>query len=503
MQITEEKLSKLNPVITLTIDKEDYQAKVTTSLKKYSKQASIKGFRPGAVPAGLIKKMYGNSILADEINKIIEEQLELLLKEHTDHLIGHPIPRENSPKNEIDINSDQSYTFVFEYGLRPDFTINLDGGSFELQQVNVGKDTLNKEVERMQKRMGTISEIDAIQHGEDLVYITLTELAPEKETPHTHQTIISVNDIMENKKGEWMGKKVGETITANPFEIFDNQKINVGKFILNVTDEQKAGLAVNFSFAITKITTNVPAELNEDFFKKASGKEDITTLEQFESTIQSEIQAYYERQAQLKLGRDIFQYLIENTAMELPIDFLKRYLKRVSKNEQITDAEIESQFKAFSQQLKWDIISAKLAKENDLKVDAQEIREEIRNQFIHQLQQYGMTYYTEDMLKNFVDKSMQDRKQVQQTYEVLLDNKIIEMLRGKITPSIKPMTEEAFEEDSKKRQEKMMQEREQSEQLFASDAEEETATEQESGSSDSSILGNVKNLAGKLFKGNI
>lgn len=501
MQISEEKLSKLNPVITLTIDKEDYQAKVSTALKKYSKQASIKGFRPGAVPAGLIKKMYGNSILADEINKIIEEQLELHLKDHADHLIGQPIPRENSPKNEIDINSDQSYTFVFEYGLRPEFNINLQGGSFELQQVEIGKDTTEKEIERMRKRLGTVAETDAINHVEDLVYVTLTEVAPEKENPHTHQTIISVQDIIAGKQGEWLNRKVGEIISGNPFELFDNQKINVGKFILNITDEQKENIGNHFTFEITKITKHVPAELNEDFFKKASGKEDVTTQEQFEAGIRAEIAAYYEKQANLKLGRDIFQYLIENTAMELPMDFLKRYLKKVSKNPGETEASIEEQFKAFSKQLKWDIISSKLAKENDIKIEAAEIREEIKNQFIHQLHQYGMTYYTDEMLKNFVDKSMQDRKQVQQTYEVLLDNKIIEMLRGQITPSIKSMSEEAFEQDSKQRQEAMMKEREQADNLFAADQEEIDSNE-ENPSTDTSLLGNVKNLAGKLFKGN-
>lgn len=503
MQISEEKLSKLNPVITLKIAAEDYLPKVTASLKKYSKQASIKGFRPGTVPAGIIKKMYGNSILAEELNKIIEEQLELHLKPHQDQLLGQPIPRENGNSNDIDIHASKEYEFTFEYGLRPDFSINLTGVPFEKQKIQLEKATVEKEMERMRKKFGTVTETEAIKNQEDLVYINLKELAEDKENPHQHNTIIAVQDIIEGQQANWMGKKVGDTIEANPFDIFDTQKINVAKFILNLPEEQKETVSPNFSFEITKITQHVPAEMNEEFFKKSTGLDEIKTAEDFEAHVEKEIEAYYAKQAENKLGQDIFNYLIENTKMELPIDFLKRYLKKIRKDQNNANDDIDAQFNAFSKELKWDLISSKVAKENEIKIEREEIQDEIRNQFINQLHHYGMTYYTEDMLKNFVDKSMNDRKQVQQTYEAILDHKVVETLKSTVTASEKLISEADFESDSKKRQEKMQQERENAATLFDADNKaEELEENNEEATSNSSLIGSVKNIAGKIFKGN-
>lgn len=501
MNLTEEKLSNLNPVITLTVTQEDYLPIVNASLKKHSKQATIKGFRPGTVPAGIIKKMYGNSILAEELNKIIESQLELHLKPFQDQLIGQPIPRTTENDNEIDINSTKDYVFSFEYGIRPDFTISLTDKIFEKQKVTIDKASVEKEVTRILKKFGAVAEVDEIKNQEDLVYISIKEIAPEKETPHEHDTIISVQDIISSKQENWMTKKVGNQMTENPFELFDNQKINVAKFILNLTEEQKATISPNFSFEITKVTQHVPAEMNEELFKKATGLEDITTAEGFEAHVEKEIASYYNKQSENKLGQDIFTYLIENTAMELPLEFLKRYLQKVSTNKLEDPIEIDQQFTSFSKELKWDLISSKIANDNDVKIEIEEIQNEIRNQFINQLHQYGMTYYTDEMLKNFVDKAMQDRKQVQQTYDILLDYRILEILKSSITPIDKTITEEAFVMDSKERQEKMQRDRENATNVFDTPIEETTAIE-ESSSNETSIMGNIKNLASNLFKSN-
>ncbi len=503
MNITSTSISKLNTKLMVTITKEDYEANVSAALKKHAKQASLKGFRPGQVPIGVMKKMYGNSILAEELNKIIDNSVKNYIDENKLAILGQPIPTDSTPQSAIDITLDKNYDFEFEIGLSPEFEIQYANHQFEKQVVEASEESIQKEVDRLRKRFGNLKDVDAVVSDEDLMYFNISELNESnaiKEGGFTKSTIVSLKDVLPGKGEELKKMKSGSQAQLNIAEILDNNKINIAKYVLGVSEDELAAMNPVFNFELTKVSTMEPAEINADFFAKAAGGDDsIVDEASFKAKIKSSIEDYYKNESEHKLSQDIFEKLVLDTPIELPDAFLKRYIKKTNEKP-ITDEILDKEFGHYAKELKWDLISGKLAKENDIKVDFQEVKDALRMNILQQMYQYGYMNFTEEQIDNYVNNMLKDRNQVNQTYQGLLDTKVLNAVKGKVTIKEMNFTEEAFNDDTKKRREKREATQDNNISYYNSDVEEmETEEAAENGEQSNSFMGNMKNMAGKLF----
>ena len=153
MQINQSELKDLKAVVTLTIEPADYQEEVAKQLKEVRHKAQMPGFRPGMVPAGLVKKMYGKGILADVLNKLVGENLQKHIEDNKIQILGDPLPSEESPK--IDLDNEDTFTFLFDIAVAPEFDAKLNGkNKLPEYTIEPTKEMIDKQVEAYTNRFG-------------------------------------------------------------------------------------------------------------------------------------------------------------------------------------------------------------------------------------------------------------------------------------------------------------------------------------------------------------
>lgn len=447
MSIAKEQISDLNWKITVQVPSEDYKPKVDSSVKDYSKKINLKGFRAGKVPAGIVKKMYGKEILAEELNKLVNDSLTGYLKDEDLKILGDPLPITKDDQS-LDLETGKTYEFEFELGLQPDFDLSplSKKPSLTKHVIKVTDEMVNDEVENLQRRYGKMTNPAKIEDDKDALYVKLEELDNEgnvKEDGATNDPAIPV-DLFKGKvakKAKELQK--GDTLDIDIFKSFDKEKKETLKHLLNIEDEE-AEVGSMFRMTVQNINHLVPAELDEEFFAKVYG-EDVKTEEAFRGKIREELENLMGTYSDQQLHNDMIEWLLEKIDMDLPEDFLKRWLK-FSNKEELTDEQLEKEFTPFLNNLKWTLVVNRISEDRGIHVHKEDIEQRTKELI---KMEYGLQEEDETgahYLKELTSHLMQNQEHVQKVYEQLRDNRVFASLRDEFTLKDKSISFDKFKE---------------------------------------------------------
>lgn len=441
--VIRENIGQLHDKLTVKVSKEDYLPSFDKKLKDYSKTANIPGFRKGMVPAGMIKKMYGASIFTEEILKSVEKELYAWLNNEKPEIFGQPLPLSNDLRD-MDMNNPADYEFGFEIGLKPEYTLaDIAKAKVTLHKVKATDAMVDEEINRMQIKGGKMTEPETIDNEENVVNILFTEA--DKEGNVTEGGAAKENSVILKyftpaTQKKFMGKKTGEKVTVQLSKAFDEDKLTMILQDLGFDKDDKEAAKKYFNLEIVKIGLVEKRELNEEFFKEIYPGKEIKTEAELRDAIKEEIENYWTAQSRNQLQDQLYHYLLDETKIEFPVEFLKRWLQTSGEKEK-TAAEAEAEFPGFSNQLKWTLISDKLIKENKLEVGNEELRDYMKTEI---MRYFGTMNLGEDTswIESYIDRMMKDEKQVDSSYRRLITDKLFNWIEGQVKPKEKEVTAE-------------------------------------------------------------
>ncbi|MEZ5024147.1 MAG: trigger factor [Chitinophagales bacterium] len=450
MNITKEQIDSQNAILKVEVAKADYLPKVEEALKKARKNVNMKGFRQGMVPLSLVKKMHGNALLYDEVNKLVTEQINNHIKEEKLDVLGQPMPKADN-NVQLDINHPEDVTLEFELGLAPEFNLDVidKKTTFNNYIIKVDDKLVDEEVEGLRLRHGVQKFVeDSVVEEGDILHCDVIELengAP-KENGVKNSTPIGLNIFKEEEQKKFYGLKIGDYADINLFEASERDRNSLLKFILDIKEgEEPEGLGENFRLMITKIGRMEKADLNEALFDKLYGEGVVKTEEELRAKLVEEMDTYFSREAEVKTKNDIIEYLLEEVKMEFPSKFLKRWIKATNEKP-ITDEQIENDYDNFEKGLKWSLITNKLGEENDIKAEKEEIESHSMEQLRKQLEQYnpGGNPISDADLQNFNASMMAREDHVKKTYDAVMEQKLFTFIKDAVTIKDKEVTLDEF-----------------------------------------------------------
>lgn len=441
--VTQQEVAPLHKQFSITINKEDYLPQFEKSLKEYSKKANIPGFRKGMVPAGLIKKMYGSSLFTDEVLKTVDKEVFKFIEEEKLDIFAQPLPVEMN-LGQLDVNNPNNYTFTFEVGMKPGFQLpDLAKEQVKRYKVDVTDEMLNEEIERLRTRYGNMTEPESVSGDENVLNVTFIETdasGNEIEGGLRKDNSLLVKYFNEAYRPGLMGKKKDDTIQLTLDEAFDAKE---KEWILNDLGIDSAS-DKHFKLLITKVGHVEPRELNEEFFTQLFPNEEVKTEEQFRERIKQELQKQWDAESRNQLHHSLYHVLLEHTNIDFPADFLKRWIKsQAEKGEEKTDEEVEKEFPAFLNQLKWSLITDKMVQENGIQVSQDDLRQFAKDQLLGYM---GTSTLDEEQqwVRDYIDRMMKDRKYVEDSYNRLQTQKIFDFAETKINAVETPVSKEEF-----------------------------------------------------------
>ena len=444
MNITRENIDDLNAVLKVKIEKADYQDKVETVLKDYRKKATVKGFRPGMVPIGLIKKMYGKAVQVDEINKVVTENIQKYIADEKLEILGDPLPKADE-QEKIDFETQQDFTFSFELGLSPVIELKLSKkNKVNKYEITIDEKMRNDYLENYTRRYGELKKADQTEE-KDVIKGKIEAIDNEgnviPEGPSVDDTSLGIDIIKDKKiKKEFIGKSIGDAIDFDLKKAYPNDTEIAG--ILHKKKEEVEKLEGNYRFTINDISRFYPAKPGKELFDRIYGEGVVNSEEEFMKRIEEEIAVNLKRESDFKLMMDIKSLAMEKTDFQLPEEFLKRWLLRV--NEKSTEEQIEKEFDSFRKDLKWQLIRNKVARDNDVKISEEELQKEAENITRYQFQQYGLFYATEDQIANYAKETLKREEDAKRIADKILEEKVLVIMKELVRLENKDVTVEEF-----------------------------------------------------------
>ena len=434
MNITKENIDALNAVIKVAIVADDYRAKVDQMLSDYRKKADIPGFRKGHVPMGMIKKQYEKSIMIDEVNKLLQDSLNKFLTEEKIDILGNPIP-----KIEKDFSWDSEvFSFEFELGLAPQFEVDLTSKKKVTQYVISADDALiDKEVENLQSRYGKMSAVDVIK---DKTNVTGTFVNEEQQIEN--KSTINLSDLKgkANLK-KFVGNKVGDVIELKTKGLFsDDHKLEGA---LGLSNDQIHGLDIKVSFTIEETTEIELADLDQELFDKLFTDGSVKTVSELRKKIQEDAEKQFQQQADQQLLNSVTEYLIDNTSFDLPSAFLQKWLATAGEKE-LTPEQAVEEYNKSEKGLRYQLIQEKIIKDNDIKLDYEELKEYAKGFIRSQMAQFGNMNPEEAELDDIANRILTNQEEAKKLQDQLLSQKLMTFYKEKMTFKTKKVTYEGF-----------------------------------------------------------
>ena len=443
MNITRENTDGLNAVLTVNIVKPDYENRVETVLKDYRKKANIKGFRPGMVPIGLVRKMYGKAVQVEEINKAVTENIQKYLADEKLEILGDPLPKTDEHEK-IDFDTQEEFTFSFELGLAPQFEIDLSNDSVNSYEIAIDEKMKKDYSENYTRRFGEFRNADTSEEKDILkgrIEAADSDCKPVSEGLSAEDTSLAINVVKDEEiKKSLIGKGVNETICFDLKKALPNDNEIAG--LLRIKKEEAQVVEGNFIFTISEISRFHPAELGKELFDKIYGEGVVGNEEEFMKKIEEEIAASLATESEFKLMKDIKDLALEKTDFHLPEDFLKKWLLRV--NENATEELIEKEFDSFRKDLKWQLIRNKVAKKNEMKISEEELLKEAENMTRYQFRQYGLYYATDEQISNYARETLKREEDAKRIADKIIEEKVLKHMKELVKIENKGITAEEF-----------------------------------------------------------
>ena len=434
MNITRENIDALNAVVKIDIAKEDYSDKVEKILVDYRKTANIPGFRKGQVPMGMVKKQYGKSVLADEVNKILQEALSKYLAEEKLDVLGQPLPKQ---QDEINWDSD-SFSFEFELGLSPEFSVDLTSKK-AITHYNIVADDkmIDEQVERIQKQYGKITPETEVNKDSE---ITGTFKNEEKAIDNTLTVTL---DQFKGKATEkkFIGAKAGDVITLSTKGLYadDHELMNA----LKVPHDDAHGLDVEVTFTVNEINKRELADLDQELFDKLFGKDGVKSVSELKGKIKEDAEKQFVQQSDQKLLNDVTEYLVDNTKFDLPAAFLTKWMQ-VAGEKEMDEATAKEEYEKSEKSLRYQLIEGKLMADNDLKVDFEDVKTNAKDMIKMQMAQFGQLNPSDKELDDIAARVLGNQDEVRRISEQVVSQKLLNLYKEKANIKAKEMSYEAF-----------------------------------------------------------
>ena len=434
MNITKENVDALNAVVKVDIVADDYQEKVAKVLTDYRKKADIPGFRKGHVPMGMIKKQYGQSVMIDEVNKLIQDSLNKFLTEEKLDILGNPLPRVNE-----DFNWDaDTFTFEFELGLAPEFKVDLSAKNKVKQYNIVATDELiDEEVKNIQTRYGKMSTLETATADAN---ITATFVNEDANINKKSSFLVSDLKGKTNEK-KVVGVAVGDVIELSTKKLFQDE--NKLQHILGIDKEVADSLDVKVTVTIEEITKTDPADLDKELFDKLFTDGSETTVTQLREKIKEDAEKQFAQQGDQQLLNAVQEYLIENTKFDLPAEFLKKWLATAGEKE-LTTEEAAAEYEKSEKGLRYQLIESKIMKDNDIKLDYKELVDYAKGFIRQQMAQFGNMNPEEKELDDIAGRILQNQDEAQKLQGQLISQKLLAFFKENMNFKTKEVTYEAF-----------------------------------------------------------
>jgi trigger factor len=446
MNISKNNIDELNAVVTIKIERPDYEERVDEILKDYRRKARFDGFRPGKVPQGLVNKMYRKPVLIEEVNKILGESLGKYFVDEKIHILGEPLPH-SEEMNNINWDSDAEFEFSFDIGLSPelDFTIS-EKDKIPYYLIKIDEEECNKQIDRIRLRLGAYKDVEEVTDNE-LIKADLTEVNKKGEEVegglHIENTSLGLEYIKDAKiKKKFTGCRSGDQVIINVKKAFENE---TDLAALLKIDKEKLGDIINdFKVVIKSVSKFEKAEINQDLFDRIYGKDVIKTEEEFNTKVEDELKSSYKQNSDYKFRLDAKDLYLDKFKNDLPVEFLKRWLMR-SGEDKINREQIDKDFDHFAENLKWQLIKGKVIRENELKLTEDELLAYVMNILRQQfIQYYGIAEVPAQTVEKYARESLNKEEERNKYSEGLLEDKVFEFIQKTVKLDTKEVTLEKF-----------------------------------------------------------
>ncbi len=446
MNVIREDINAQTAILKVQVSPADYQSKVASTLDKYRKQAKIPGFRPGKVPMGMIQKQYGKAILAEELNKLVNDSLYSYVNEQKIEILGNPIPKEDI-EVKGDFNAPSDFEFAYEIGLTPKIDIKLSAkDKVDYYKVKIDDKLLDKQIDDLRRRYGKLVGSDAVGEN-DLVMAQFVELNDDetiKEGGILHSSTISVEALEDAKtKKALTGKKVGDKVVVDPAKVSRGEKDTAA--MLGISEEQLGTISKKFQLTINEIRHMEMAELNQELFDKLFGEGTVTSEKELKERISKDLENMFANDSDRVLMNTMYKSLMENTKVELPSDFLKRWIK-LSNEKPITMEEIEQQFDGYEKGMKWQLIQGHIFKANDLKLEQKEVLEFTKGLLVNQYAQYGLPAPADKELTDAANRVLSNQEESNRVYDMIAEVKLTDYFKNTVKLNEKMVSYDEFVE---------------------------------------------------------
>ena len=434
MNITREQRDGGLSILKVVVGEADYGQAVEKQLRDYKRKANVPGFRPGMVPMGIVKKMYGKHVVAEQSYHLASNSVfEYLQKENIDY-VGDVIPSEE--QGEFDFENNTEFEFVFEVGEAPKIELELSAkDKVTYNKIKVDQKMHDDFRSNYLRRYGRLVEVEKVEKDEAL-NVTL-----DNGDIRIEEAYIGLISMTDEERAAWIGKEVGYKTTVNINELYKKPEQRAA--ILSVKEEELESIKPEFEVEITKIRRFADPELNEEFFKMAFPAGNVTSEEELDKFIDEEIERELKRECDFMFVNQMRKFIIEKAGLQMPEEFLKRWLYVINEGK-FSREEIEKDFPAFINMFTWNYLQKHFITEGELKVSPEEAKAEAISFAQMQFAQYGMPSAPADMLENFAKQIMDNKEQLQKIYEKLFEEKVVEYLRGKIKVTEKAVSADDF-----------------------------------------------------------
>ena len=433
MKISINKLNTVSGIISVQIEKKDYEGKVIEVLKNYSKTAKIPGFRKGFVPMGLIKKQYGNAVKVDEINKLLDSSLKKYINENKLDILGGPIPKTD---NEIDWDS-ELINFDFEIGYSPEFKINFKAKKPIIKfEVKADKKMIDNQLKNIQSRYGKlVSKIKIDKTSE------ITALFKSEDDIINNSSMFKIETLKPSFAKKLIGLKVGDVVSQNASKIFRKEQDlsrNI-KIELSKAKQYKNNLVIT----IEEINERELADLNQELFDKVFGKNSVKSIAEMKSKLGDDFVKQFQTQVDQKLMNDTIEYLIDSTKVNLPSDFLIKWMK-LNSEKKISIDEAKIEYEKSEKGMKYQLIESKIIIDNNLQVNFEDLKAFTTDLIKNQMKQYGQVIPEDKELDEIIARVMSNKDEIKRLTEQLTSKRMLDFFKENFNYKIKKVTYDEY-----------------------------------------------------------
>lgn len=439
LEITLNKKNDTEGLIKIKLSEGDYQSKVEEKVKDYARKASIKGFRPGKVPSGVIKRMYGKSILVEEINHILSHTLSDYIKDNNLKILGEPIPSREQA-DQIDWDAQKDFEFDYQIGMVDDFKYELSQKvKVKSYPIEVDDKTIQETVTDLKKRFGKV-EYPEVSEATDNLYGELTEKDGDLKLDYAY---IAIDQVDKKEQKKFIGLKKEDVVEFDITKLFDStEKVAA---LLGISQEEANEKKGTFSFKISTVSRTEPAEETQELFDRVFGKDAVTTEAEFIEKIKTTIGDNYKRESEHFFEHHIEDYYVANTKISLPEDFLKLWLK-ASSNGEVTDSVLEKEFEHYKRGLVWDLVKNKIADDNKIAVEGEDVRSKAKELIVAQFGGQAFAEQIQDRLDGIVDNylSNENGQNFTKLYHQIRNERILNHIKQNISLDEKKVSVDEF-----------------------------------------------------------